>query len=217
METAIIMKNVSKRFQEVDILKNISVEFEKGKIHGIVGRNGSGKSVMFKAICGFINIDGGEIWIRDKKLRKDIDMPSDVGLIIDGSGFLPYYSGFKNLKFLASLNRKIDVKKINETMLKVGLDPNSKKHVSKYSLGMKQRLSIAQAIMEDQDIIILDEPMNGLDRNGVNDIREILLRLKREGKTLLLASHNTEDIQILCDKVYEMESGVLTVLDNYKT
>lgn len=198
----------------MEVLKNISAEFEKGKIHGIVGRNGSGKSVLFKAICGFINIDSGEIWIRDEKLWRDIDVPSDVGIIIDSSGFLPYYSGLKNLKFLASLNRKIDIKKIREIMLKVGLDPDSKKHVSKYSLGMRQRLSIAQAIMEDQDIIILDEPMNGLDKNGVDDIRNILLELKKEGKTLLLASHNTEDIKILCDKVYEMESGILTVIES---
>ncbi|MGM9917010.1 ATP-binding cassette domain-containing protein [Anaerotignum sp.] len=214
METVIKIKNVTKRFKEVEVLKNISAEFEKGKIHGIVGRNGSGKSVLFKAICGFINIDSGEIWIRDEKLWRDIDVPSDVGIIIDSSGFLPYYSGLKNLKFLASLNRKIDIKKIREIMLKVGLDPDSKKHVSKYSLGMRQRLSIAQAIMEDQDIIILDEPMNGLDKNGVDDIRNILLELKKEGKTLLLASHNTEDIKILCDKVYEMESGILTVIES---
>lgn len=214
METVIKIKNVTKRFKEVEVLKNISAEFEKGKIHGIVGRNGSGKSVLFKAICGFINIDSGEIWIRDEKLWRDIDVPSDVGIIIDSSGFLPYYSGLKNLKFLASLNRKIDIKKIREIMLKVGLDPDSKKHVSKYSLGMRQRLSIAQAIMEDQDIIILDEPMNGLDKNGVDNIRNILLELKKEGKTLLLASHNTEDIKILCDKVYEMESGILTVIES---
>lgn len=118
------------------------------------------------------------------------------------------------MKFLASLNGKIDVNKIRETMLKVGLDPNSRKHVSKYSLGMRQRLSIAQAIMEDQDIIILDEPMNGLDKNGVKDIRKILLDLKNENKTIILASHNTEDIEALCDNVYEMESGVLTALYN---
>ena len=214
MEIVVKLKNVSKNFKDAEVLKNISVEFEKGKIHGIIGRNGSGKSILFKTICGFIHIDTGEIWIRDKKLWRDIDMPSNVGIIIDSSGFLPYYSGLKNLKFLASLNGKIDVNKIRETMSKVGLDPNSRKHVSKYSLGMRQRLSIAQAIMEDQDIIILDEPMNGLDKNGVKDIRKILLDLKNENKTIILASHNTEDIEALCDNVYEMESGVLTALHN---
>lgn len=143
-----------------------------------------------------------------------MDVPADVGIIIDSSGFLPYYSGKKNLRFLASLNRKIGIKEINEVMLEVGLDPNSKKYVSKYSLGMRQRLSIAQAIMENQDIIILDEPMNGLDKNGVNDIRNLLLGLKKEGKTLFLASHNPEDIKILCDEVYEMESGTLIKIEN---
>lgn len=214
VEKIVKIKNVSKKFKETEVLKNISVEFENGKIYGIVGRNGSGKSVLFKTLCGFISIEEGEIWIRGKKLGKDMDVPSDVGIIIDSSGFLPYYSGKKNLKFLASLNRKIGIKEIDETMLKVGLDPNSKKHVSKYSLGMRQRLSIAQAIMENQDIIILDEPMNGLDKNGVNDIRNILLGLKKDGKTLFLASHNTEDIKILCDEVYEMESGTLIKIEN---
>lgn len=212
MEMAIKLKNVSKKFKEIEVLKDISVEFEKGKIHGIIGRNGSGKTIMFKAICGFIPIDTGEIWIRDKKLWKDMDMPSNVGIIIDSSGFLPYYSGLKNLIFLASLNRKIDIEEIHRTMIKVGLDPNSRKHVSKYSMGMRQRLSIAQAIMENQDIIILDEPMNGLDKIGVKEIRNLLLDLKNESKTIILASHNTEDIKILCDSVYEMENGILTAL-----
>lgn len=212
MEMAIKLNNVSKKFKEIEVLKNISVEFEKGKIHGIIGRNGSGKTIMFKAICGFIPIDTGEIWIRDRKLWKDMDMPSNLGIIIDSSGFLPYYSGLKNLKFLASLNRKIDIEEIHRTMIKVGLDPNSRKHVSKYSMGMRQRLSIAQAIMENQDIIILDEPMNGLDKSGVKEIRNLLLDLKNESKTIILASHNTEDIEILCDSVYEMENGILTAL-----
>lgn len=210
MEMVIRLKHVSKHFKDIEVLKDVSVEFEKGKIHGIIGRNGSGKTVMFKAICGFIPIDTGEIWIRDKKLWKEIDMPSNIGMIIDGSGFLPYYSGLKNLKFLASLNKKINTEKMRQTMVQVGLDPDSKKHVSKYSMGMKQRLSIAQAIMEDQNIIILDEPMNGLDKHGVKEIRNLLLYLKNEGKTIILASHNSQDIEILCDKVYEMDNGILT-------
>ena len=116
MEAIIKIKNISKRFKDVEVLKNISAEFEKGKIYGIVGRNGSGKSVLFKTICGFFNIDSGEIWIRDKKLWRDMDIPSDVGIIIDSPGFIPYYSGVKNLKFLASLNKKINMKQINEIM-----------------------------------------------------------------------------------------------------
>lgn len=210
MGAIIKLENVSKHFEEIKVLKDVSVEFEKGKIHGIIGRNGSGKTVMFKAICGFIPIDTGQIWIRDKRLWKEMDMPSDIGMIIDSSGFLPYYSGMKNLNFLASLNKKIDTPKIRKTMVQVGLDPDSKKHVSKYSMGMRQRLSIAQAIMEDQDIIILDEPMNGLDKQGVEEIRNLLLDLKKEGKTIILASHNAQDIEILCDHVYEMDNGILT-------
>ncbi len=210
MEAIIKLKNVSKRFKEIEVLKDISVAFEKGRIHGVIGRNGSGKTVMFKAICGFIPIDSGEIWIRNKKLWEEMDMPSNIGIIIDGSGFLPYYSGIKNLKFLASLNKKIDTEKMRKTMVQVGLDPDSKKHTSKYSMGMRQRLSIAQAIMEEQDIIILDEPMNGLDKHGVEEIRNLLLNLKNEGKTIILASHNAQDIEILCDHVYEMDNGILT-------
>lgn len=212
MKMVIELKNVSKYFKDIEVLKNISVAFEKGKIHGIIGRNGSGKTVMFKAICGLIPIDTGEIWIRDKKLWKEMDMPSNVGIIIDNAGFLPYYSGIKNLKFLASLNKKIDIKKIHKTMVQVGLDPDSKKHISKYSMGMRQRLSIAQAIMEDQDIIILDEPMNGLDKHGVEEIRTLLLGLKNDGKTIILASHNAQDIELLCEHVYEMDNGILTPL-----
>ena len=139
-----------------------------------------------------------------------MDMPSNIGIIIDGSGFSPYYSGLKNLKFLASLNKKIDTQRMRQAMVQVGLDPDSKKHVSKYSMGMRQRLSIAQAIMEHQDIIILDEPMNGLDKHGVEEIRNLLLDLKNQGKTIILASHNAQDIEILCDYVYEMDNGILT-------
>ncbi len=147
-----------------------------------------------------------------KQIGKDCDFPENVGIIIETPGFIPYYSGYKNLKLLADLNKKIDGAKIKETMKQVGLDPELKRHERKYSLGMRQRLGLAQAIMEDPDLLILDEPMNGLDKDGVADMRQYLLKLKEQGKTILLASHSAEDISVLCDTVCEMDKGVLTPL-----
>lgn len=203
----IVVHNVTKRFREVEVLKNISLSFPAGQIHGIIGRNGSGKTLLFKCICGFMYPESGEITVNGFKIGKDVDAPKNVGIIIEAPGFLPQYSGMKNLKFLAGINRKADTAVLEEAMKIVGLDPKSKKHVGKYSLGMRQRLGIAQAIMEDPAILILDEPMNGLDNDGVQDIRDLLLKLRAQGKTILLASHSKEDIEILCDTVYEMDHG----------
>lgn len=194
------------------ILNNVNIEFEKGKIHGLIGRNGSGKTMLMKCICGFVKPTSGTIFVDGKQIGKDCDFPDNVGIIIETPGFIPYYSGYKNLKLLADLNRKIGSDKIKETMQKVGLDPDLKRHVKKYSLGMRQRLGLAQAIMENPDILILDEPMNGLDKDGVADMRKYLLELKKQGKTILIASHSSEDIEILCDTVCEMDKGVLTRL-----
>jgi ABC-2 type transport system ATP-binding protein len=191
------------------ILKNISISFEKGKIHGLIGRNGSGKTMLMKCICGFVKPTSGEIIVNNKKVGIDCDFPNNIGIIIETPGFIPYYSGYKNLKFLADLNRKIDSNTIKQTMIKVGLDPESKLHVKKYSLGMRQRLGLAQAIMENPEILILDEPMNGLDKDGVEDMRKYLLALKEQRKTIIIASHSAEDIEILCDTVSEMDRGVL--------
>lgn len=206
-EVIIKVENVVRKFKENNALNGVSINFEKGKIHGIVGRNGSGKTVLFKCICGFMPMTSGKITVSGKAIGKDADIPDNVGLIIETPGFLPNYSGFKNLKLLACIKRKIDDKKIMETMERVGLDPKSKKHVNKYSLGMRQRLGIAQAIMEDPDILVLDEPMNGLDNEGVEEMRELFLNLRNEGKTILLASHNKGDIEYLCDTVREMDHG----------
>ncbi|MBU5485123.1 ATP-binding cassette domain-containing protein [Clostridium sp. MSJ-11] len=206
----ISIKNVCKSFKEGDILKDISVEFEKGKIHGLIGRNGSGKTILLKCICGFVPVTSGEIFVNGKSIGKDKDVPDDVGIIIESPGFLPNYSGYNNLKFLAMINKKIEKENIEESIRKVGLDPRGKKWVSKYSLGMRQRLGIAQAIMESPSILILDEPMNGLDSSGVNDIRRLLQELRDEGRTILLASHMKEDIEMLCDRVCKMEAGRLT-------
>lgn len=209
METCIEVQNAVKRFRDQVVLKNVSISFEKGKIHGIVGRNGSGKTVLFKCICGLMHPEEGVILVNGKRVGRDVDMPEDIGAIIEAPGFLPNYSGYKNLRFLANIRRKIGREEILNVLRTVGLDPESRKHVGKYSLGMRQRLGIAQAIMEDPEILILDEPMNGLDNAGVQDIRALLLELKAQGKTILLASHNHEDIAALCDTVHEMDGGVL--------
>ena len=152
----------------------------------------------------------GKVIVDDKVVGLDVDVINNAGIIIENPGFLPGYTGYQNLKFLAKLTRKIGKKEIMDAMTKVGLEPLSKKHVGKYSLGMRQRLGSAQAIMEDPDILILDEPMNGLDNQGVEDIRKLLLELKEQGKTILIASHNREDIDVLCDHVWEMDKGVAT-------
>ena len=209
METCIEVQNVVKRFRDQVVLKNGSISFEKGQIHGIVGRNGSGKTVLFKCICGLMHPEEGVILVNGKRVGRDVDMPEDIGAIIEAPGFLPNYSGYKNLRFLANIRRKIGKEEILNVLKTVGLDPESRKHVGKYSLGMRQRLGIAQSIMEDPEILILDEPMNGLDNAGVQDIRALLLELKAQGKTILLASHNHEDIAALCDTVHEMDGGVL--------
>lgn len=209
METCIEVQNAVKRFRDQVVLKNVSISFEKGQIHGIVGRNGSGKTVLFKCICGLMHPEEGVIFVNGKRVGRDVDMPEDIGAIIEAPGFLPNYSGYKNLRFLANIRRKIGKEEILNVLKTVGLDPESRKHVGKYSLGMRQRLGIAQAIMEDPEILILDEPMNGLDNAGVQDIRALLLELKAQGKTILLASHNHEDIAALCDTVHEMDGGVL--------
>lgn len=208
-EYAIIVENVGKQFGEEQVLKKVCHAFEKGKVHGIVGNNGSGKTVMFKCICGFMRPTEGRILVRGREIGKDVDFPENIGIIIETPGFLAFKTGFRNLQILASLNNRIGREEIIRAIERVGLDPSLKKPVSKYSLGMRQRLGIAQAIMEDPDLLILDEPFNGLDKYGVADIRNIIMELKEQGKTILLASHNAEDIRLLCDTVCEMDAGIL--------
>ena len=203
------IENLTKTFGTQTVISDVSGIFYPGKIYGFVGRNGSGKTVLMKMILGFIKPTSGTIKVNGKQVGKEIDIPDDIGAIIETPGFLPEYSAFQNLKLMAMIRGKITSERIRETIKLVGLDPDSKKHVGKYSLGMRQRLGIAQAIMEDPRFLILDEPFNGLDKHGVAEIRELLIDLKAAGKTILLASHNDEDIRILCDHVYEMDGGVL--------
>ncbi|MDK0980791.1 MAG: ABC transporter ATP-binding protein [Clostridium perfringens] len=203
------ISNLTKDIKGTKVLNKVNLKFESGKAYGIVGRNGSGKSMLFKAISGLINTTEGSITVFDKVIKNG-SFPYDVGMIIENPGFLLQYSAFKNLKILASINNKISDERIKETITLVGLYPEDKKIIKNFSLGMKQRLGIAQALMENPKLLILDEPMNGLDSECVKQIREILLKLKSNNITILLASHNSDDIDEICDCVYTMENGVLS-------
>ena len=208
----ISVKNLSKDFGQERVLKSVTRDFERGKIHGIVGNNGSGKTVLMKCICGFLIPDSGSITVNGERVGVDVDFPRDMGLIIETPGFLPNMTGVKNLEILASLNKKIGLEGIAAAIRRVGLDPLMKKPVGKYSLGMRQRILIAQAIMEEPALLILDEPLNGLDKHGVAEMRKLIKGLKEQGKTILLASHNQGDIDELCDTVCEMDAGVMTII-----
>ncbi len=205
------IEHVTKKFGGETVLHDIDIAMEQGNVYGISGNNGSGKTVLMKCICGFLPVTSGRIRVNGKRIGIDIDFPESMGVIIETPGFLTNVSGMRNLEILAGLQNKIGREGIRDAILKAGLDPDLKKAVSKYSLGMRQRLGIAQAIMEDPEFLILDEPFNGLDKHGVADIRKLLLGLKAQGKTILLASHNSEDIRILCDKVYEMDGGRISL------
>lgn len=199
--------NVSKTFKGEQVLKDINLTLTDNKIYGFVGRNGSGKSVLFKIICGYMFPDSGKVMVNGKIIGKDVDFPENLGALIETPGFIWYQSGLANLQYLAKIRNQISKQKIKDTIRLVGLDPDSRKWVGKYSLGMKQRLGIAQAIMEDPDILILDEPMNGLDESGVDDMRRLLLDYISPGRIILITSHNKEDIQTLCDEVYYLQGG----------
>lgn len=211
MDYVIKVRNVTKTFKEATVLKDVTVSFERGKIYGIIGRNGSGKTVLFQCICGLIPVTQGEITVLGQSIGDGLKVPKGVGAIIETPGFLPNVSGYRNLYYLASLSGKPDRQRIREVINMVGLDPDSRKHVGHYSMGMRQRLGLAQAIMENPEVLILDEPMNGLDNETVESIRAFLLGQKEQGKTIILASHSKEDISQLCDVVYQMDAGVLSM------
>ncbi len=206
---AIEVQSADKIIAGKKLLDQVTLMVDYGSIVGLVGRNGSGKTVLFKCICGFMKLSSGTIKVMGKEIGKNNAMPDETGIIIEAPGFVPGYSGFKNLSMLASINRKISKKDIYKVIEEVGLDPEDKKKVKNYSMGMKQRLAIAQAIMEDQKILILDEPLNGLDDNGIIEMRKLFIKLKEQEKTILIASHMKEDIDYLCDSVYRMDRGIL--------
>jgi len=208
------IKNVSKTIKNNVVLDKINIKLEKGKIYGFRGKNGSGKTMLFRAICGLINVDEGEIIIDNKIIGKDISFPENLGVLIEYPGFLPNLTGFKNLKYLADIKRIISKKDIEVAMEKVGLDPKDNRIYKKYSLGMKQRLGIAQAIMEDPDLIILDEPSNSLDLDGVKLINDIILEFKKQGKTILIANHDKEELENIADDILLMDRGKIIKNDD---
>lgn len=207
MSSYIEMRNVSKAFSHRTILEDVSFSAERGKVIGLVGANGSGKSVLFKILCGFEKPDKGSVFVRGEELGVNgRDFPADMGVLINSPGFIGIYSGFQNLKFLADICGKIGEREIREAMNKVGLDPDNYTKVDAYSLGMKQKLGLAQAIMEGQDILVLDEPFNALDYRTYEDVKTIIRMLHAEGKTIFLTSHRYKDIEQLCDQVYAIEN-----------
>jgi ABC-2 type transport system ATP-binding protein len=205
--------NATKKYGEHVVLDDVSLSFEQGLIHGITGRNGCGKTVLLKAICGFVPLSSGSVTVGGKRIGKDTDVPKDVGIIIEAPGFLPLYSALGNLRLLANIRGKATKEQQAGALERVGLDPQSRQHVGKFSLGMRQRLGIAQAIMEDPALLILDEPFNGLDIAGVEDMRQLLLELREHGKTILMASHSREDLVLLCDTVCQMDRGRIVAKD----
>lgn len=199
------IENLSKEFKNEMVLQDVNLSMTEGKIYGLIGHNGSGKTVLMKCICGLLQPTQGTVTVNGKVIGKDVDFPESIGIMIETPGFIPYQSGKSNLKNLALIRNQIGNKEIEAVMRQVDLDPNSHKHVSKYSLGMRQRLGIAQAIMEQPDILILDEPFNGLDQQGISEMRELFLNLKKDGRIILLASHMKEDVELLCDEIYEIK------------
>ncbi len=214
MSTIISLDRVSKSFSHHHILQEVSLGVEAGTTVGIVGANGSGKSVLFKLVCGFVTPDSGQVAVRGKPLGKDRDFPENVGVLINAPGFIGLYTGLQNLRYLAGIRGVIGDKEIRGAMQKVGLDAENRTKVEHYSQGMKQKLAIAQAIMENQDILILDEPFNALDHKTYNDIKEIIRILQAEGKTIMMTSHNFEDLETLCTQIYALDDGRLNVETN---
>ncbi|WP_156450380.1 ATP-binding cassette domain-containing protein [Sporosarcina sp. HYO08] len=206
------MENVGKAFNKSVLFKNVNISFDRGRIYGVVGSNGSGKSVLFKIICGFIQPDTGRVNIHSDFKQPKENFPKSCGIIIDRPAYIANKTGFENLKRLAMIQNKISDEDIKETMNKVGLDWGLKQKVKHYSLGMKQKLSIAQAIMENQQLLILDEPFNGLDKKSVAAMRQLFTDLnKKEGKTIIFTSHNQEDILKLSDIIYEIDNQQISI------
>jgi ABC-2 type transport system ATP-binding protein len=207
MNNSIELKNIYKELDGNQILENISLKLDSGKIYGFIGKNGSGKTMLFRVIAGLIRATSGEIYINDKEYIYNSENPLSFGVVIENAGMYKEFTGKENLKFLASINKKIGDKEIDEAITKVGLDPKDKRIIKKYSLGMRQRIIFAQAIMEKPDVLLLDEPTNALDQEGIELIRNLILEEKKRGAIICIASHNEEDISMLCDEKYKIEFG----------
>ena len=209
MGTVVRLEHYTKNFKKVTVLDDINLTLESGKVIGLKGKNGSGKTMLMRAISGLILPTSGKVFINDKELGKQISFPPSIGLLIENPSFIANYTGFKNLKILASIHNKISDEEIREAIRKVGLKPDDPRTFKKYSLGMKQRLGIAAAIMEKPDIVILDEPINALDEAGAGLIKGILDELKANGSLIIIACHDTEELNYLSDEVYEIYEGQL--------
>ena len=204
------IKNICKTIGSAEILKHINLEMERGKIYGLRGKNGSGKTMLMRTICGLILPTEGEIVIEGETLGKDISFPRSIGALIENPGFIADYSGMKNLEVLASIQNHVKKEEIAACMEELGLDPNDKKKFKKYSLGMKQKLGIIAAVMENPDIIVLDEPLNALDEKTVNTVKEILLRHKARGALIIISCHDREELEFLSDEIFCIEAGEIT-------
>lgn len=209
MSDYIQLTNISKTFGKQTVLQPLTMGFEEGMIHGIIGRNGSGKTVLMKMILGILQPTAGTVIVGDKRIGKDVDFPESAGAIIETIEFIPYMSAYQNLADIAAMRGNLSKTQIKEVLEMVGLGNVGRKHVSKFSMGMRQRLAIAQAVMESPKLLILDEPMNGMDEKGVEEMRRLILARKAAGTTIILSSHNIEDIRILCDQVYRIDAGVV--------
>jgi ABC-2 type transport system ATP-binding protein len=210
MNTSVIeVTDVSKRFKEHLILDGVSLTVSTGQVIGISGHNGSGKSIFLRIVCGFLRPDRGQVTVWGQTVGREIEFPSKTGILIDGPGFVNHLSGFHNLKLLAMIRDEIDDEQIRHAMEVVGLNPDNALAVGKYSTGMQQRLGLAQALMERPNLLILDEPTRGVDRVGTAEVQSLIRRLADEGKTILLTSHSTQELNDVCHQVYELERGKL--------
>ena len=204
------VKNLNKKLKNIDVIKNVNVVFKSGKIYGITGRNGSGKSVFLKLLCSFYVPDSGSIIQDGFNYTKENTFPKNTRALIEGPNFIGSLTGFENLKLLAKIQNKITDKDIEDILKRVNLYKEKDKKYNEYSLGMKQKLGIAQTLMEDPEVIILDEPFNGLEQSTVKVVKEILKSEKEKNKIIILTSHIKEDIEELSDEIYEFDNGVLT-------
>lgn len=210
MGTVVRLEDYCKSFKSAEVLKNINLTLESGKVIGLKGKNGSGKTMLMRAISGLILPTSGKVYINDKELGRQISFPPSIGILIENPSFISNYTGFKNLKILASIQNRISDDEIRDAIRKVGLDPDDRRTFKKYSLGMKQRLGIAAAIMERPDIVILDEPINALDEAGAGLIKGLLDELKANGSLIIIACHDTEELNYLSDEIYEIYEGEIT-------
>lgn len=209
MSAYIKLTNVSKTFGKQTVLQPVTMELEEGKIHGMIGRNGSGKTVLMKMILGILRPTTGTVEVNGKIVGKDMDFPAETGAIIETIEFIPFLNAYQKLADIAAVKGKLSKQQIKDVLKLVGLEKTGRKHVAKFSVGMKQRLAIAQAIMESPKLLILDEPMNGMDQSGVEEVRALIRKKREEGTTIILSSHNSEDIRLLCDYVYRIDGGVI--------